>query len=205
MKYGLVACDSNDDGRTVGLDGLVCPFQPCDPVILLEGASGITWSNHCSSRARVGHIQVAFEDLQGGDSPVFLGNLCQYPTTFTAQNCFLMFRKNNLCSRLCPLSLVLVLGVVFFAEPLQEFIQIHTSECPLLQSEQSQHCQPLLTGKMLQTFDHLGDPPLNSFQYVEVSCAEKGRTGYNTPGAASLSFLCQFAFSVATVFCCHKR
>ena len=36
MRYGLVACDSNDDGRMVGLDDLVGLFQPVinDSVIL---------------------------------------------------------------------------------------------------------------------------------------------------------------------------
>jgi len=29
-----VACGSNGDGRTVGLDDLVGPFQPCDSMIL---------------------------------------------------------------------------------------------------------------------------------------------------------------------------
>ena len=32
-RYGLVACGSNGNGRTVGLDDLVGPFQPCDSVI----------------------------------------------------------------------------------------------------------------------------------------------------------------------------
>jgi len=30
MRYGLVACGSNGNGRMVGLDDLVGPFQPCD-------------------------------------------------------------------------------------------------------------------------------------------------------------------------------
>ena len=29
-RYGLVACGSNGDRRTVGLDDLLGPFQPCD-------------------------------------------------------------------------------------------------------------------------------------------------------------------------------
>ena len=33
MRYGLVACGSNGKGRTVGLDDLVGPFQPCDSMI----------------------------------------------------------------------------------------------------------------------------------------------------------------------------
>ena len=32
-RYGLVACDSKGNGRTVGLDDLVGPFQPCDSMI----------------------------------------------------------------------------------------------------------------------------------------------------------------------------
>jgi len=36
MIYGLVACGSNDSGRTVGLDDFVGPFQPCDSMILLK-------------------------------------------------------------------------------------------------------------------------------------------------------------------------
>jgi len=31
---GLVACGSNGNGRMVGLDDHVCPFQPCDSMIL---------------------------------------------------------------------------------------------------------------------------------------------------------------------------
>lgn len=33
MRYGLVACDSNGDGRMAGLD-FAGPFQPCDSMIL---------------------------------------------------------------------------------------------------------------------------------------------------------------------------
>jgi len=32
MRYGLVACGSKGNGRTVGLDDLVGPFQPCDSI-----------------------------------------------------------------------------------------------------------------------------------------------------------------------------
>ena len=34
MRFGLVACSSNGDGRMAGLDDLVGPFQPCDSMIL---------------------------------------------------------------------------------------------------------------------------------------------------------------------------
>ena len=34
MRYGLVACGSNGNGRRVGLDDLVGLFQPCDSMIL---------------------------------------------------------------------------------------------------------------------------------------------------------------------------
>jgi len=33
-RYGLVACASNSNGRTVGLDDFVGPFQPWDSMIL---------------------------------------------------------------------------------------------------------------------------------------------------------------------------
>ena len=33
-RYGLVACGSNGDGRTVGQDDLVGSFQPCDSMTL---------------------------------------------------------------------------------------------------------------------------------------------------------------------------
>ena len=33
MRYGLVASGSKGNGRTVGLDDFVGPFQPCDSVI----------------------------------------------------------------------------------------------------------------------------------------------------------------------------
>ena len=33
-RYGLVACGSNGNGRMVGLDDPVGPFQPCDSMIL---------------------------------------------------------------------------------------------------------------------------------------------------------------------------
>jgi len=34
-RYSLVACGSKGNGRTVGLDDLVGPFQPCDSMILI--------------------------------------------------------------------------------------------------------------------------------------------------------------------------
>ena len=34
MRSGLVAGGSNGNGRTVGLDDLVGPFQPCESIIL---------------------------------------------------------------------------------------------------------------------------------------------------------------------------
>ena len=39
MRDGLVACGSNGNGRMVGLDALVGPFQPCDYVIWDLGGS----------------------------------------------------------------------------------------------------------------------------------------------------------------------
>jgi len=34
MRHGLVACGSTGDWKTVGLDDLVGPFQPCDSMSL---------------------------------------------------------------------------------------------------------------------------------------------------------------------------
>lgn len=42
-------------------------------------------------------------------------------------------------------------------------------ESPLLQAEQSQLSQPLLTGEVLQVLDQLLGPLLDSFQYIQVS------------------------------------
>lgn len=47
------------------------------------------------------HVQVAFEDLQRGDSTTNLGNLCHW-VIHTVKECFLMFRWNLLCFSLCP-------------------------------------------------------------------------------------------------------
>lgn len=44
------------------------------------------------------------------DIPQPLGNLCQSSSTHTAQNCFLVFRRNLLCASLCPLPPVLAMG-----------------------------------------------------------------------------------------------
>jgi len=41
MRYGLVACGSKGNGRTVGLDDLVGPFQPCDSMILFYAGVGL--------------------------------------------------------------------------------------------------------------------------------------------------------------------
>ena len=41
-RYGLVACGSKGNGRTVGLDDLVDPFQPCDSMILWS--SKLDWN-----------------------------------------------------------------------------------------------------------------------------------------------------------------
>ena len=49
MRYGLVACGSNSDRRTIGLDDLVGPFQPCDSMILLFHLSVLRhWSGYIS-------------------------------------------------------------------------------------------------------------------------------------------------------------
>lgn len=60
-------------------------------------------------QAAQGHIQAAFEVLQG-DPIISLGNLWKCSITCTAQNCFLMVRGSLLCSSLCPVPLVLALS-----------------------------------------------------------------------------------------------
>lgn len=35
MRYGLVACGSNSDGRIVGLEDLLGPFQPCGCITVI--------------------------------------------------------------------------------------------------------------------------------------------------------------------------
>lgn len=58
-----------------------------------------------------GRVQTAYEYLQGWRlCNLSLCNLCQCSVTLTMQECFLMFRENFLCFRLCPLCLVLSLG-----------------------------------------------------------------------------------------------
>ena len=37
MRYGFVACGSNGNGRMVGLDGLVGPFQPYESGLNFRG------------------------------------------------------------------------------------------------------------------------------------------------------------------------
>ena len=56
------------------------------------------------------HVQVAYGDLQGGDSTTSQGNLSLFSVTWTALKYFLMLRGNLLCSSLCPLPLFLALG-----------------------------------------------------------------------------------------------
>ncbi|PKU40464.1 hypothetical protein llap_9225 [Limosa lapponica baueri] len=43
---------------------------------------------------------------KNGDSTTSLGNLCQYLVTLTVKKCFPVFRRNLLCFRFCPSSLV---------------------------------------------------------------------------------------------------
>ena len=45
-RYGLVACDSKGNGRTVGLDDLVDSFQPCDSMISSMINYDFTWKTH---------------------------------------------------------------------------------------------------------------------------------------------------------------
>jgi len=55
------------------------------------------------------HVQVAFGDLQGGDTTASLGSLCHCSITCTAQRCCLIVRGSLRCTSFCPLPLVLTL------------------------------------------------------------------------------------------------
>lgn len=80
-------------------------------------------------------VQVAFEDLQRGESTTFLGNLFQCFVTCTVNKYFLVFRRNILGSNLCLLSSFLSLGTteklgsIFFPLSLQAlcFVLSHKS------------------------------------------------------------------------------
>lgn len=115
---------------------------------------------------------------------IFLGNLSQCLVNLTSKKCFLIFIGNLLCFSLCPLPLILSLGItekslaLSFFHPLQVFT--HTNKIPLepslLQAKQSQLSQIFLTKEMLQSLCRLCGPLLNS-----SSCSEEPRSGHSTP------------------------
>lgn len=126
-------------------------------------------------------VQMAFEYLQrwrlqnaSGQSALVLG-------TFRGKQCFLIFRGNLLCFKMCPLRLVLSLGTSgkclapsSVHSPLR---YLHTlTKCPepaLLQPEQSLVSQPFPVWEMLQSqsINHLSGDALDSLQYVHVLLA----------------------------------
>jgi len=100
-----------------------------------------------------------------------LGNLCQCLVTLTMKKCFLVFRWNCLYISLCPLPLVLALGTTGKSlapsssfHPFRYFYTLRRSpfEPSLLQAEQSQLSQPFLKGEMLQSFNNLCGPLVDS-------------------------------------------
>lgn len=77
------------------------------------------------------YIQVAFEDLLGGNSSFCLGELCHYSATHTVKSAFVIFKLNLLCSSLCHCFLSShrapvkkMLGSVLFVPCLQVFRHI---------------------------------------------------------------------------------
>ena len=52
MRYGLVACGSNGDGRMVGLDDLAGPFQPCGSMILYS----MKWNGLVSTERKINEM-----------------------------------------------------------------------------------------------------------------------------------------------------
>jgi len=69
---------------------------------------------------------------------------------------------------LLPSVPALLLGSASLPLPTGVYGHAWDPEPPLLQMEQPQLSQPLLTAAMLQFFDHLGSPPLGSFQCAQV-------------------------------------
>lgn len=116
-------------------------------------------------------VQVDSRDLRGGNPTTSLDNLCQCSTTCTAQQCFPSFRRNLLCSSVCPLSIVLALGTGEKTltpssphSPLSTYRHwCDTPETPLLQTEQSQLPQADLKGEVLQPLNYFCGPSLDSF------------------------------------------
>ena len=119
------------------------------------------------------HVQVTSGDLQGGDPTASLGNPCQRSIICTAQKCFLVFRGNLLCPRVCTLAHVLALGntekslVVSSGHPPFRYLYtlVRSPSPPLFQAPA---LKTLLTGEVLQALYHLGGPILDCFQSVHI-------------------------------------
>lgn len=145
----------------------------------LTGTSGSNWPSLYSGRhpdqGVQGHVQVALQGLQGGDTTASLANLCQCTLT-----CFLLYRKNPLCSSLCPLPLVLTLTTtevsVSLSSALSSQVFMDIDEIgQSLHSSRLKSSQPLIVEKML----HIPcGPPLCSLQLHScLSCTEEPRMG----------------------------
>jgi len=122
------------------------------------------------------HLWRLLSASKDADATTSLGNLCQCLVTLTVKKCFLMFRGNLLCFSLCPLPLVLSLGTTkksldpSLHPPFRYWSTlIRSPEPSLLQAEQPKISEPFLTGEMLQSFNHLCGPLLDSVQYVHFS------------------------------------
>ncbi len=73
--------------------------------------SGSVWSKPCSGRGSQiksvqNYIQVASEDLLGGNSTFCLGDLCHYLATHTVKKCFCDIQIESLVFQFVPLLLV---------------------------------------------------------------------------------------------------
>jgi len=66
MRYGLVACGSNSNGRMVKLDDLVGPFQPRDSMILWF--LWLLWVSSFSNCLQTSSQVIVLLDITGVDN-----------------------------------------------------------------------------------------------------------------------------------------
>jgi len=128
----------------------------------LRGPSGSFWSSALLQQEHLNllalaHVQVTSEDLQE-DSTASLGSLCSI--NCNVQKCCLVFRGNLLCS-VCAHCLCTLPSSIYTHS-------LGPPKPPLLQAEESQLSQLLLTGEMLLSLKCLHDCMLNSFRYVST-------------------------------------
>lgn len=122
--------------------------------------SSVTWLHRIMSREL---LNISKDE----DSITGLGNPYCCSVTFTLKKCFLVLRLNHLYFILCPFPLFLSLDTTGntlsppFFQPCLYVSKIPNKLSPL-QAEQFQFCQPFLVWEVLQSFNHLNNPSLES-------------------------------------------